>query len=884
MRMAAALFAILASHPSPVTGQPSGPVWGYLDNGMAYALLESHAAPLIGSTVVVHAGSSREDFATSGASHFLEHLLFNGTATRTQEQLYAEVDGIGGYNNATTRKTHVVYMMVTPAEQIRKGLEIQADMLFNSTLPPEKVEKERGIILEEFAKDADSGGLSLERSLDLGFFGPNGDGLPTLGSPQSIRGISRDKILEFYRAYYTPQNMSLVVVGDFVSSEMEAHIKEVFGSIPAGTSAPRLEPVEPAWGGPPTVLPHTGGELAIEWTFLGPDPRSSDYVPFAALTDLLAGGESSRLNQHLKSAFPSQVMDVGGRIDLVPGRSYLRIRALMDPAADWHPVVEKMPSVLQEIRLLPADGDVASWKVAEESGEFYLRERPHYYGIMRGDDLAVRGIESIIDAPARLAALSQADLAAVLPRWASGPSRVVVGSPRGAASAAAESLAARTRVVSTFRLENGLDILVLSSPESPVLALHLFVRGRSQAEPHGMEGAAELLHRLMSVRTASSSPEILARRLRSIGAELKTADDPNIPYDDFYSTGASTFVRLQSLDQHFDEALRLLAEMLQTPPAWTDEEFASAQRQMIVSAEKAAMNSSASARQITREALYGEGWRARPVFGTPGSIKALDAAMLRRFASEYWVANRMLLVVATSLSPAVVEASARTVLGRLPAGSAAPDLNDRRGILESVANRYSTRETLPAALEGIGIPDSALLRTRSVGGRQAAVNWVRFLGTCSPADFPAVEVWNAVVSNQIQLQLREREGLAYSIGSSVDRLDDGRVLWVATAASGKENLGRILQGFGEAFDRAARLAPPDDEVRRQAYQSYGRSLMRRATRMNQAYAAGLAVMEGRNPAAIDEEVRAVSRVEGTHVGKVLPILSPRGLSLVAIAY
>src|SRR3990172_8580073 len=97
-----------------------------------------------GVNVVVKVGSAYETFSTSGMSHMLEHLLFNGTTTRSQKQLYDDVDRIGGYNNAHTDNFYTDFMMVTPTENIRKGMEIQADMLFNSTLPVEKFEKEKG--------------------------------------------------------------------------------------------------------------------------------------------------------------------------------------------------------------------------------------------------------------------------------------------------------------------------------------------------------------------------------------------------------------------------------------------------------------------------------------------------------------------------------------------------------------------------------------------------------------------------------------------------------------------------------------------------------------------------------------------------------------------
>ena len=128
---------------------PAGVSIYQLDNGMEVLLIENRGLPMIGVNVVVKTGSAYETFSTSGMSHMLEHLLFNGTESRSQKELYDAVDLIGGYNNANTGTYYTNYMMVTPAEHIEKGMEIQADMLFHSVLPVEKFEKEKGIVLEE---------------------------------------------------------------------------------------------------------------------------------------------------------------------------------------------------------------------------------------------------------------------------------------------------------------------------------------------------------------------------------------------------------------------------------------------------------------------------------------------------------------------------------------------------------------------------------------------------------------------------------------------------------------------------------------------------------------------------------------------------------------
>ena len=96
----------------------------YLDNGMEVILVENHANPMIAAVTIVKTGSRNEDAASNGSAHFLEHLLFNGTKTRTQKQIYDEMDFYGGYNNAHTGPDYTNYMILMPKEYIAQGMDI----------------------------------------------------------------------------------------------------------------------------------------------------------------------------------------------------------------------------------------------------------------------------------------------------------------------------------------------------------------------------------------------------------------------------------------------------------------------------------------------------------------------------------------------------------------------------------------------------------------------------------------------------------------------------------------------------------------------------------------------------------------------------------------
>jgi zinc protease len=876
------LLLPLSSFPSLSDAAPPAPapVWGYLDNGMGYVLLETHAAPLIGSSVIVHSGSAREDFATSGASHFLEHLLFNGTETRSQQQLYDDVDAIGGYNNATTRRTHVVYMMVTPAENFRQGLEIQRDMLFHSTLPTEKVEKERGIILEEMARDRDGGTFDSDRMLDLMAFGPSGAGLPTLGSESSIRTMSRETILAFYNALYTPQNMTLVVLGDFGSRDMEKMIHEVLGAEPAGPPPPPLSVSEPIWDPSPVVAEMGGESTCLEWTWPGPDPRMGGFTAFECASQLLSGEDSGRLNRLVRERFPGKIRSCGGRFETFPDRSYFRYRVEADPVVDWQAIQSALPELIEKARVVPDLADIRAWSVSEMGQEFFLREKPHYYAVLEGDRIASRGVEGILRRPDELEALSPADLSVSLTRWANGPYRLGVILPR--TRDVADSTGPGGALSLRSKLPNGLDLLVLSSPESPVLALHLFVRGRSQAEPPGLDGAVELLHRLLPVRTTNSTPEELARRIRSIGAELTTADNPDIPYDDFYSVPDYSFIKLQSLDRYEQEAFGLLAEIL-TTPAWTDQDFEESRQSMLSCAERSASGTSAAVRNVIRNTFWEGCSRSRQIFGSPTTLRGMQPQALRELADSYFVGSRMLLVVATSKPPDEIIRTANATLGRLRAGTPAPPRDSRGGVEQKLRVALQRADAMPPELGTVPLPDSTVVRIAKIGGKQASVIVVRSLGHVESLDRARADVWNAVLSSKIQFQLREQDGLAYSIGSSVDRLDDGTLLWTASAGTGAKNIARILRGLNDQLEVALATAPSSDEVHKNGAQLYGSALRRRASRMNRAYAAGLAIIEERDPARIDEEIRAPMEVSVDGVQSLLSQIR-LGTGMVVIAY
>ena len=212
-------------------------------NGVEVVLVEA-PTPLVASLVLVKTGSSDETEANAGVSHLLEHVLFDGTARRSKEELFREVYGMGGYLNGFTSEEYTGFILMAHPDFLDKMLDIQSDILFHSLFDAEKLEVTKGVVIEEIRQALTN---PSEREADLHkarLYRGTSYAHPVLGSEQVIRRLSRDEILAYYRAHYVPNNLMLVLIGPMGTQEALAKISKVFGS-----EAP--QPLVP----PPGALP-----------------------------------------------------------------------------------------------------------------------------------------------------------------------------------------------------------------------------------------------------------------------------------------------------------------------------------------------------------------------------------------------------------------------------------------------------------------------------------------------------------------------------------------------------------------------------------------------------------------------------------------------------
>ena len=251
----------------------------------------------------VAVGSRDERPSISGASHFLEHLLFKGTERRGALEISSVVDAVGGEMNAFTAKEYTCYYARVLDEDLPLAVDVVSDLVLSSVVTADDVEVERGVILEEIAMHDDEPGDAVHDALATALWGDSPLGRPVIGTVESIEALSRSAIAGFYRRRYDLPHMVVAAAGSVEHDALVGLVEQAFGERLAGDAVPA--PLRP--GGPP---PRAAARLSVQerateqaHVVLGTTAlRRDDPRRFAlsVLSGALGGGMSSRLFQTVR--------------------------------------------------------------------------------------------------------------------------------------------------------------------------------------------------------------------------------------------------------------------------------------------------------------------------------------------------------------------------------------------------------------------------------------------------------------------------------------------------------------------------------------------------------------------------------------------------------
>lgn len=264
-----------------------------LDNGLTVLLKEMHHAPVASFMIWYRVGSRNERTGCTGASHWVEHMLFKGTPRFPSDLLERQISREGGYWNAFTWLDFTAYYETLPAAKIDIGLQLEADRMVNAEMSETAVESERTVILSERQMYENDPRFLLNEELTAAAFRVHPYHHDTIGDEADLHTMTRADLYDHYRRYYVPNNAIAVAVGDFDSQAMLDRIVQLFGEIPAGETAVSVTRQEPPQKGERRVTVHGPGEAAYLTTaYRVPAATHPDYFPLVLLNAAFAGGSS----------------------------------------------------------------------------------------------------------------------------------------------------------------------------------------------------------------------------------------------------------------------------------------------------------------------------------------------------------------------------------------------------------------------------------------------------------------------------------------------------------------------------------------------------------------------------------------------------------------
>ncbi len=751
--------------------QPKLPIRAVLNNGMVFLHAESHAAALVSVQVWLRTGSIHEGgLLGCGLSHFLEHMLFKGTARRSPMDISREVHAIGGYINAYTTYDRTVYYIDAPSESAEAACDILADMAFNASLPEDEFTSERDVILREIDMDQDDLDRRLFEQFTETAFRRHPYRFPIIGHRPLFESITPGDLRGYYEGRYAPANAVAVISGDITSDAAMELAQRLFGSAPMRRV--REVSVEQE---PPQIAPRQRrmhGSANITRGLLGyriPGLASAESPAMEVAAALLGRGHSSRLWQRLReeqrlvhhieascwNPGETGLLCVGYTCD--PGKREAVENAISEELSrflDTKIAAEEVEKVVRQALVSEINATKTVSGLASRAGAAEVVAGETAWPRIRLQRLRSVTAESVLEVARRYLVDTGCTRTSLEPET----SNEFVS--------AAASLSALPDFSEEQR-PNGARLLMQPDATLPKVHLRLVLGGGALADPVDRRGATGVLSTLLARDTQQRTAAEVAALVERLGGSLNEY------------CGNNTFgLSLEFLSQDFDTTVELLGQAL-LETNFIAETFDTERDGQLAYLLEENDDPLDYGRRVLRERFFGAHPYAVDYLGRENDLRALSLEDVHSLYQHFVTAPNAVLAVAGQFDPAVVGPRLAALLDSLPAGQACPE---------------------PSAFDG---PAAQELITERVHRDQAIV-LAGYLDTgLRGEDYYCSELLDELfsgMSSELFRRVREEKGLAYFVASSrVVGLDCG--LFYFYAGTHPDKVAEVEAEFAAEIQR-----------------------------------------------------------------------------------
>jgi zinc protease len=815
-----------------------------LPNGLRVILAEDHSAPVVALNIWYHVGAANDPPHRSGFAHMFEHMMFEGSANIANGQWDKLLESIGANHNAYTANDKTVYWEVAPANQLPRVLWMESDRMATLAVTQEAFETQRDVVIEEFNQRVANRpyGAANRRLFTQPLQGYVPYERSVIGSVEDLNQAVLPELKAFHDQYYRPNNATLVIVGDIEMELTKALVQAYFGDIPAG---PAVTPILDQYPMPPefpvlNTAAASSCQLGTEETLIDPKvevPRWAatvvaparghpDFYALQLLTDILAGGSSSRFerniiqegqaasayvglsdylgasilyviaqpnsgdsleempklvraefDQVIKAGVTQAELDRVKKQNLVNSITSFRESALN--SAEWLQDAILTFGDPQAMRTEMAQYQAVTLQDIQRVAQTYLCARP-----MNIQRVLSEGQEVLSESPGPLSEplAITSPVSPTLSIELAEPAAVELPAGLVTRTEAPQPLpVGQTQLppFEQFSLNNGLHVIFVEQHEVPKLQLKLVMGGANAAAPRDKQGVADFVADLLTKGTATRSADEIAQAIEGAGGSVSASAGL-----EWISLSANAPV--DAADLAFD----LVSDMARYA-TFPEKEFEVNKTQTLTFLEQDAVNPTSMANRQFGRIAYGDHPYGFPT--VPDTVKNLTREDVAQFHQAFFKPNNGLLVVVGDTTLEAIQAQAERVFGDWAKGEV-PDFL-----------KYPQAQTQDTSV--IYLVDRAESEQATIQVGNLGIN-------ARNPDRYALEVVNAVLgggsSSRLYTNLREAKGYTYGIYSRFGRPNDTSTFRVVGdvnqdhAADAVQEILKELQRI-----RAEPISPPE---------------------------------------------------------------------------
>ncbi len=681
--------AAAGTSPAPAAASSPLPQIKYekytLKNGLDVILYEDHRLPLVAVNIWYHVGPANERPGRTGFAHLFEHMMFEGSQHVGPKAHFRYLEAAGASDiNGTTDFDRTNYFETLPSNQLELALWLESDRMgyLLGTLDREKLANQRDVVRNERRQSVENAPYGLVEEQLVHELYPKGHPYyaEVIGSHRDIEAARLDDVREFFRQYYTPNNASLAITGDFDPVRVKALVERYFGSIPAGPSVPKITAVTPPITSERRAV--VTDQVELPRVYMG-WITAPIYKPGDAEADLLAqllgGGKSSRLYKRL--VYEKQIaQDVQVQNQSLILGSVFELQATAKPGVKPEDLEKAIDEELTKLRSEgPAQAELERARnvieaqiieALERLGGFggvadRLNQYNHYLGdpgylpkdLDRYNGATVADLKRVADemlAPSRSVVVYGVPGKKVVddpPRTKEEEEQEAKQASTVAGSMPDESWRANPPqpgplsqlslpVPTSFKLANGLTVMLVEQHKLPVVSANLVVLSGSDANPANRPGLASFTADMLPEGTRRRSAPQIADDGAQIGASVRTS-----------STSDYSSASIETLKQNVDSAFDLLSDVALNPkfdPAEIDRVRKRRQTDLLQIRDEPRR----AAFGVFRKVVYGPGHPYGYIeLGTEESNRLITRDEMLKFWQTGYVPGNSALVLTGDLAP-----------------------------------------------------------------------------------------------------------------------------------------------------------------------------------------------------------------------------------------